>query len=146
MCVCVMCVCVYVCMCARVSYPRSRLIYGVPTISRLLKIIRLFCKKTLKRYYILKTRPIFEGSQLIVAMPCMYADIQYCVCTNVGMQVCMLYFLDYCVCNLCTCACVYVCVHVCMYACMHTRQTRTYTPTHAPNPTLHPNPTQNKRT
>ena len=83
-CACV-CVCVYVC--ARVSdegrsqCPPSFLIpyrkigvlsirYGGATISRLLKIIRLFCKRAqYKRDGILHKRPVILRSLLIIATP-----------------------------------------------------------------------------
>ena len=73
-------VCVYVCVCACVCacvlcckrFLESQLnnrytTHGVATISRLLKIIGLFCKRAHRRDYILQKRPIILRSLLIVA-------------------------------------------------------------------------------
>jgi len=46
--------------------------YGVATISRLLKIIGLFCKEPYKRDYILQKRPIILKSLLVVATLYLY--------------------------------------------------------------------------
>jgi len=53
----------------QVSYHVSYTCYGVASISRLLKIIGLFCKEPYKRDDILQKRPMFLGSLLIVATP-----------------------------------------------------------------------------
>jgi len=47
-------------------YKSSKAYYGVATNSRLLKIIGLFCKRALKRDYILQKKPMFLTSALIV--------------------------------------------------------------------------------
>ena len=47
--------------------------YGVATMSRLRKIIGLFCQRAHKRDYVLQKRPIILGSLLIVATP--YHDL-----------------------------------------------------------------------
>jgi len=49
--------------------------YGVATISRLLKITRTFCKRALKRDCILPKRPIFWRSLLVIATPYMIFHI-----------------------------------------------------------------------
>jgi len=70
-CVCVCaCVCACVLCCKRFLESQLNNIYtthGVATISRLLKMIDLFCKRAHTRDYILQKRPIILRSLLIVA-------------------------------------------------------------------------------
>ena len=90
--------------------------YAVATISRLLKVIGLFCKRALlKRLYSAK-RPIILRSLLIVATPYVYTGTYWYVYMHARLCLCR------CVCvyvymniNVCTCMCECIHVHIWIY-------------------------------
>ena len=63
-----LCVCIYIWVHNRANAHMAP-IYGVATISRLLQIICLFCKRANQRDYILLKRPVILRRLLIVATP-----------------------------------------------------------------------------
>jgi len=85
--------------------------YGVPTISRLLNIIGLFCKRALsKRRHSAKETCVFKEPTNRSHPICVYLyirSIYVCVCVRERVCVCV---------GVCVCACVCMCVH--MYVCV----------------------------
>ena len=118
-------VCMCVCVCEsfeNVYQPRvpQHLIdylswYGVATISRLLKIIGLFCKRArLKRPYSAKETYNFREPTNRSHPICMHV----CIYISIFIYVSMYLFVHMYVCiYLSMYVCMYVCMYICMYVC-----------------------------
>jgi len=107
-------ICTYVCL----------YVYGLATISRLLKIVGLFCRISsllwgsfAKETYNFK-EPTNRSHLICVyrLYVCMYVCLYVCVytCLHVCMHVCV-----YVCMSMSTKVCTFVCLYVCMYVCMH---------------------------
>jgi len=113
-------------------------VYGVAMISKLLKLIGLFCKRALwKRLYSTKetynlidptnwSHPISLIHIHTFSCMCLYTCLYTCMCLQYISQTCV-YMYIYTRVYSCVCLYIYIYIHVSVYICMHTPHPRSCT-------------------